>query len=100
MENLTVLDAPVANRVRYAGFLLRFVALMVDTIVVDIVGYIIFAIFGLSMFQFNNFDAANMDWTPLVRVWILLIVFDWLYFALMESSVNQATLGKWRSGYR
>ncbi|MCS7259008.1 MAG: RDD family protein [candidate division WOR-3 bacterium] len=61
--------------IRYAGFNLRFVAYLLDFLVLFIPGIIIFKI------------------APFTSGLILLMV-NWLYFSLMESSKLQATLGK------
>lgn len=67
----------------YAGFWLRFCAAFIDGILVAIVAAIIEA------------GAHSEGMGFLVRV-----VGGWLYFALMESSQNQATLGKMALGLK
>ncbi len=78
----------------YAGFWLRFFAYWIDFVIIFIISSIIliiiqypipddakgpFYVFGYAFFLVNN---------PLG------LLFSWLYFALMESSNNQGTLGK------
>lgn len=75
----------------YAGFWLRFVALIIDGIILaiprTIVAFVLLAI-GLSQ------GAVNL----LVAVLSLLLY--WFYFATMESSANQGTLGKMALGLK
>jgi uncharacterized RDD family membrane protein YckC len=84
----------------YAGFWLRFVAYIIDNLMI-----------GFGRFLFSSITAAAFH-TPLFRPvrgpWGLLtfqfsgglvwIIAEWLYFALMESSVHRATLGKMAVG--
>jgi uncharacterized RDD family membrane protein YckC len=81
---------PVAS-VRYAGFWLRVVARIVDTLAVGIPLLIArYLIFGLIIG--SNGDAAYAaEQLFALAVW-------WLYSTLMESSSQQATLGKMAVG--
>ncbi len=80
----------VAHRryVGYAGFWRRWVALVIDSVVLTIINA---AFVFLAMRMFNN---------PEIWVWLQLygslfgLIVSWLYFALMESSTQQATVGK------
>ena len=67
---------PTISR-EYGGFWIRFVAAIIDGILLAIVQFII----GLVI--------DDQTTTTLIN-----IVLGWLYFAGMESSANQATLGK------
>ena len=74
------------NNLEFAGFWLRFVAYIIDSLVVGIpitiIGFIVMAIAPV-----------------LVIVYILLVLpGPWLYYSLMESSSKQATLGKMAIG--
>lgn len=106
--------AQVYGGVRYAGFWLRFVALLIDSLVLGIpVGFISAIVFGLMggaaafhsrALVVNNPDpeAVLSSLAPFMAAFLgVIIVFglcvtaaSWLYFALMESSEKQATLGK------
>lgn len=91
--------------VAYAGFWLRFLALMIDNVVLGL-GFILvlipllFLVGGRAFF--HNFhpweDANDMSVFVLVGFFFLLatgtLVLTWLYHALMECSDWQATLGK------
>ncbi len=94
----------------YAGFWLRFVAYLLDAIILNIVLWVIvlpmLAVLGFSTFSFSQFsDFGSMDeasqagmMTMMATAYIGLItsgiVLNWLYYSLMESSTKQATLGK------
>lgn len=70
--------APTSTYVVYAGFWLRFVAILIDGIVLAIPEYILGMLLGRSGAVIT---VAN-------------IALGWLYFAYMESSPSQGTLGK------
>lgn len=104
MENL-ILDTPTMQNqpTAYAGFWLRFAAYFIDGIVMAIPNYIImFAVMGTIIVggeQMTEEDAARM--LPLFGIYyVLMIVMQWLYFALMESSKHQGTLGKMAVGIK
>ncbi|MBL7855084.1 MAG: RDD family protein [Cyclobacteriaceae bacterium] len=94
----------------YAGFWLRFVAWLIDRILIGVISAIILSpilaaigiVSGGSMFPFSDFGEQDFNWATLlatltamigislfVRMAVLL-----LYHALMESSKYQASLGK------
>lgn len=95
--------AVAAPAVLYAGFWLRFVAAIIDGIVLGIVGMIVtlpfMATLGLRGILTGRppimgpEDVAvlmgTLFWAIVVR-----LVLNWLYFAVFESSPWQATLGK------
>lgn len=68
-------------RMIYADFWTRFLASLIDVIILEISFSIFFAIGALL-----TIDSRIID--------IVLIVVPWLYFALLESSTKQATVGK------
>jgi uncharacterized RDD family membrane protein YckC len=98
------ISVPQAPMVRYAGFWRRFVAHLIDQIVMGIVACILFvpgiALLGIGI------GSGMMEESPSVIGFIfaavaaymaaivVIIVLQWLYYALMESSNRQATLGK------
>ncbi|WP_218578131.1 RDD family protein [Vineibacter terrae] len=88
-------QAPMQGPV-YAGFWLRFVAYIIDAIVVNIAAYILGFIVGLAIGFGGGRDAQAMQ----LVMGILGIVLAWLYFALQESSAASATLGKRALGLR
>lgn len=83
------------NTNRYAGFWIRFLAYIIDGIVVGIAGGIVGAIFGAVL------GAMGTDLKVISSIARLLgIVISWMYFALMESSANQGTVGKMALGIK
>ena len=80
----------------YAGFWRRAVALVIDVILFGIVQMII--IFGFMGGMMVGEAGEETMGAAMLGVNLLLIVIGWLYFALMESSKLQATLGKMMIG--
>lgn len=96
--------------VTYAGFWKRFVAFVIDSIVLCVVDFLaILPILGLVGLGAGSALSGDMDSSAgliiaaigayLVGV-IALSILGWLYFALMETSVNQGTLGKMALGIK
>lgn len=88
--------------VSYAGFWKRFAAILIDTVVVMVVGGVVGFILGLAMVGMAD-DVANinMESKPLEAFYNLIgVLIGWVYFAAMESSAYQATLGKLALGIR
>jgi uncharacterized RDD family membrane protein YckC len=90
-----------AATVKYAGFWLRFVAFIIDAVVLGLIGFAITIPFmaSIPMGTFMHGGPPRPeDWIPLVgmfgRLAAIRFVINWLYFALLESSAWQATLGK------
>jgi uncharacterized RDD family membrane protein YckC len=83
--------------VQYAGFWRRFGAALIDGIIINIVSIAIYYIcifIGLSVAE-----DANWGWKVGFQAWwILALVLSWIYYAAMESSSKQATLGKMSLG--
>jgi len=94
--------APAVVRVQYAGFWLRFVAMIIDLIVLGIVGFIVTLPFaagaGIGMFMRGRPPMGPEEWMPIIasfwRLALIRLVLNWLYYALLESSAWQATVGK------
>ncbi len=96
------------ENVRYAGFWKRFVAYIIDSIIISIVCGILLipflAMVGLGVFSMQDSDLSYDSETAvslivaMIAGYVVLIagcaVAGWLYFALMESSSQQGTLGK------
>lgn len=98
-------QAPAARpAVAYAGFWLRFVAIIIDFIVLGFVGWIVLLPFAASMgFGMRGIFMGHPPSRPedifpmmglIFRMWAVRTVLHWLYFSLFESSGWQATLGK------
>jgi uncharacterized RDD family membrane protein YckC len=102
--------APPMAAHRYAGFWLRFVAYLIDSLIVGVPTGIIIVIFiammgGITAFHFRLPDNPNPDPAQVMALLASMLGFftiigvcslaiSWLYFASMESSERQATLGK------
>lgn len=88
--------------IAYAGFWLRFVAFIIDAIVLGIAGAIItfpfVASMGMGSLMRGRPPMSPEEWMPfftgLWKIILIRIVLQWLYFALLESSAWQGTLGK------
>lgn len=95
-------NATIVRPVAYAGFWLRVVAFIIDAIVLGCVGWIVTLPFVASMDMRGIFmghpPTSPEELIPLMgmffKVILIRIILQWLYFALMESSAWQATLGK------
>jgi len=98
--------AAAVPRVVYAGFWLRFVAWILDRILIGVVTRIVlFPFFGLSALRtILRGHPTPEDLAPLIgsfgRMILVGLVLEWLYYALMESSAWQGTLGKKALGLR
>jgi uncharacterized RDD family membrane protein YckC len=95
-----VAAAPLARApVTYAGFWLRFVAFIIDAIIVDIaLGIpiaIIFGAMGISLTSMSRpEEMVGAFFGVFFLVEMIAVAGIWLYYGLMESSSWQATLGK------
>ena len=90
----------------YAGFWIRFVAMIIDYLIVGVVSaFVIIPILGAvgvmgsmsDMGEFGEMDEsflAGMIAALSGTMALINVVVYWLYFALLESSSWQATLGK------
>lgn len=79
----------------YAGFWKRFCAYFIDTIITQIVAMIVAFIFG---FVIGMSGGSEVEGT--IVGGIIGIVLPWIYYAAMESSSKQATLGKMALGIK
>lgn len=94
----------------YAGFWLRFVAYVIDGLmcglVIGVFVLILIAIIGVGTLRgtgetFNDpetFFAAPAVIFLFAAIGVLCVFGTWLYYALLESSVHQGTLGKMALG--
>jgi uncharacterized RDD family membrane protein YckC len=93
----------VRPAVAYAGFWLRFVAFIIDAILLHFVSVILLLPFaaslgmgmrGMMMGRPPNIQELFPLLHAMFRIALIRLVLNWLYFALLESSSWQATLGK------
>jgi len=106
MENENNLIQEEVKQVQYAGFWWRFLSHIIDNIIISFVSWIfilpILAIFGVSLYSLkqSGFDMDNMDVMlgPIIGAYVGIIsssvLINWLYYAIMESSKTQGTVGK------
>ena len=95
------------KKVEYAGFWLRFVAALLDGIIMAVPGVILGIIFGLGAFSRlfkhaeNNafFDSSSYMKNYLILTLIQLMI-QFSYHTLLESSHRQATIGKMALGIK
>jgi uncharacterized RDD family membrane protein YckC len=93
----------------YAGFWLRVLAYLIDNLLIGVVfGVLIligFAIVGVGYFQqtFSGINPEDNSMPAFITLAVLAFLaattlVSWLYYASMESSDHQATLGKMALG--
>lgn len=80
----------------YGGFWIRFAAYLIDAIVVAIAGGIIGGILGAMIGVVMATSGSGEDIAVVSGLIgnVVGIVINWLYYAILESSAWQATLGK------
>jgi uncharacterized RDD family membrane protein YckC len=93
----------------YAGFWLRVVAYLIDGIILGVIFGVLFLI-GIAFVGVGSIEAMaremhNGDAEPPVAFFLMLIfisflwlIASWIYYAYLESSPNQGTLGKMALG--
>lgn len=92
--------SPTATDLDHAGFWMRAGAFLIDLVLVSVVG------FGLGYLLAQVTQGSTVAATPEEEASLALffngvgVVAQWLYFALMESSSKQGTLGKMALGIR
>ncbi|MGA7579367.1 MAG: RDD family protein [Desulfobaccales bacterium] len=88
----------------YAGFWLRLVAFVIDTIVVAMVILGAVTVLKVVLGVPVGLSAGRYGVQALERgrglIFLIIMVVPWLYWALMESSSQQATLGKMALGLK
>lgn len=106
------------NGIKYAGFWKRFIAYIIDQLILSLARTILFVPIWFFIFMrfftggnFNRFDNYTTvsffqhhdeSYIAFFAVWLLIliifgmvnIIIEWLYYLLMESSTKQATFGK------
>lgn len=95
-------QAPYPQAVRYAGFWRRFVAALIDGIVVGPIWFVLSGIYDFAAITLLESTAFAPDGAALARAlwlssagrWLLLALVVFLYFVLMESTTRGASLGK------
>ena len=95
----------------YAGFWIRFLAFLVDTVVINTIMWVmilpLLGALGLSITSLN--DMSNIDFYDEESLAIFLLsvipalvtvnlLITWMYYALLQSGPRQATIGKMALG--
>jgi len=90
--------------VGYAGFWLRVVAYILDAIILGIPAFFLFVPFFAASGILNSLNSSSpfspdtfarlMGMRMILRFALMILVAEWLYYALLESSSWQATVGK------
>lgn len=80
----------------YAGFVRRWAALLLDSLILGVISFVLFFVIALAFeLSAHHFDAAEIGGTAwALVVYPVAFAIGLLYFALQESSAHQATLGK------
>jgi uncharacterized RDD family membrane protein YckC len=97
--------------VQYAGFWLRFVAYLIDGVILFIGELVIFFLFGILGAAADAFSSGLTGSSGSTGVsfagqvasllaWAIVLAGTWLYFSLQESSARQATIGKAAMGIK
>ncbi len=85
---------PPAAALRYGGFWIRFVAFVIDSCVLIIAFLPLRIVFGISFLGMGRPMYGVPFFGIIFFASIFRLVVNWLYFAGLESSPWQATLGK------
>lgn len=91
------------NNMNYASWLYRFLAAIIDGIILSIASGILNAIFGVKMFDMTTMqdpDAVAQMYKNMLPMYGVSFVINALYYILMESSEKQGTIGKIALGLR
>ena len=75
---------------RYAGFWLRLVALLIDSAILLLIMWIIGLVFGINLASLEPSEGELDGFSMLEAAWFFV---GWIYYAAMESTAPQATLG-------
>ena len=76
---------------RYAGFWLRWIAAAIDGGVVLIAMWLLGFAFGVNI---AGLEQSEADLDKMSVLWVALVFVAWIYYAAMESTAPQATVGK------
>ncbi len=94
---------PISGAARYGGFWIRFVAVIIDAIVVGLVTGPVSLVLGLMLGLAGHAVSMPSEGAQLatfVITFAFSTVANWIYEAAMESSKYQATLGKMALGLK
>ncbi|HEY8680040.1 MAG TPA: RDD family protein [Candidatus Dormibacteraeota bacterium] len=95
--------AASGSYVQHAGFWLRFLAYWIDWAILLVGDVVVFFVFGLTGGILDGTLGSSNTGSSSVGVagsvasllaWITVLAGNWLYYSLLESSAQQATIGK------
>ena len=99
--------------IEYAGFWIRFVAYVIDSIIIGFLEFLIvlplLGLFGIKVFELSTIrDLENADpdlYVPIIASAIMglslsVLLITWFYYALLQSGARQATVGKMALGLK
>ena len=89
-------DSTLSQAVVYSGFWRRVAAFLIDSVILGVVGAILGIVLGVAMVSGGTDDTEVVELTGNV----VGLFLGWLYYALMESSSKQATIGKMVMGIK
>lgn len=89
-------DSTLSQAVVYSGFWRRVAASLIDSVILSVPGFILGIVLGLAMVSGGIDDTEVVELTGKV----VGLFLGWLYYALMESSSKQATIGKMVMGIK
>ena len=97
--------------IEYAGFWIRFVAYIIDSIIISFLEFLIvlplLGLLGIKIFELSTIrDLENADPDILIPVIasavtglsLSILLITWFYYALLQSGARQATVGKMALG--
>ena len=84
-------DVPSVSDMQYAGFWSRFIAWVIDVAALWMLAFVLAIIIPILIGPLIGLPA---DAAILASIIVFWVVVPWLYWALMERSSRQATLGK------
>jgi uncharacterized RDD family membrane protein YckC len=97
-------DRPAAVDARPGGFWIRFVAYLIDGLIMTAAAAILAGLFVVAVLiageSFDREEPSPFAVFAAVLLVVALIVINWLYEALMTSSPRAATVGKMAFGLR
>ena len=92
------LDSTTPTYSEYAGFWQRFVAALIDGLIMYVVQMIVFSVFGVSMMKADPNLLADGLPASLGIAYVISLGLQVAYYAYLESSEKQATFGKQAMG--
>lgn len=91
-------ELPAPPQPAFAGFWLRAVAYLIDTVLISLAGGLIASFYPTSFLKFPDAAAASNPFTSLPQLtpaaFVITITATWLYYTMFEASNWQATPGK------